>query len=352
MNTLSLPAFLRGILSSKAVSECVSAFKTGKFPLEIRGSEGAFGAILLDILPGGPFAAVVPTELAANELALDLQTLGLHAAVFPWWGTMPYKEMAPMSGVFGERTEILCALAQARGAKMDVARGATPDALPPKSVYIIPERAFLTPLPPPEYIKSLLIPITVGETVDTVALAERLVSYGYTRVPRVQLHGEFTLRGEVLDILMGGDDAAYRVLLDFDRVETIRRFDTANQSSIGARGAETLPGFLIRPLREVIWTDERIEELGNTLDTLEEFPDKGRAVLETLMERRSCPGEEMFYPLAFSKDLPAHGPTGHGPTGHGPASLVDYLEDMPVFFFDRERLEHAQEAIEREYENL
>ncbi|MDR0642193.1 MAG: transcription-repair coupling factor [Treponema sp.] len=328
MNTLSFPAFRRAVLSSKAVSGCISSYKAGKFPLEIRGLEGSFQGILLaDLMEKGgtaTIAAVVPTEQDANTLALDLETLGLEVRVFPWWGTMPYREMAPVSGVFGERTEILCDLAGGGGPGEKREGG---------RVYIIPERAFLGPLPPPEYIKGLLIPLNVGDTLDTSTLAGRLISYGYTRVPRVQIAGEFALRGEVLDILMGGDDRAYRVLLDFDRVEGIRRFDPLDQSS----GGERPGGFLIRPLRELVWTDDRIEALEDTLGTLEEFSDGGRAILETLMERRSCAGEEMFYPLAFRE---------------GAASMADYLSGMPVFFFDRERLENAQEVLEREHENL
>ncbi|MDR0623802.1 MAG: hypothetical protein LBG10_05165, partial [Treponema sp.] len=42
-----------------------------------------------------------------------------------------------------------------------------------------------------------------GGAIDTAALAKTLTRYGYTRTPRVQIHGEFALRGEVLDILMG-----------------------------------------------------------------------------------------------------------------------------------------------------
>ncbi|MDR1970428.1 MAG: transcription-repair coupling factor [Treponema sp.] len=320
MNTLSFPAF-RHVLSSRAVSECVSLFRGGRFPLEIRGPEGSFQAILLAFLlesGSGPFAAVVPTEQDANDLALDLRALGVGASLFPWWGTVPYRETAPGSRISGERTGILGELAAGGGRK--------------DRVYIIPERAFLNPLPPPAYSKGLLIPLAPGDTVDTAALAERLSVYGYTRVPRVQLQGEFTLRGEVLDILMGGDEEAYRVLLDYDRIETIRRFDPQDQSS----GGQKLPALLIRPLREVVWTDERIEALGDTLAVLEEFPGGGRAVLETLMEKRSCAGEEWFYPLAFKQ----------------PADITDYLAAMPVFFFDRERLENAQEVMEREYENL
>jgi transcription-repair coupling factor (superfamily II helicase) len=312
---------MKGILSSGAVSECISAFRGGTYPLEIRGTEGSFQAILLGSLVQGSLAscaAVVPTEQDANELALDLGTLGLDVRVFSWWGAIPYKGMAPVSGVFGDRTEVLCDLAAGTGEGR---------------VYVIPQRAFLGPLPPPAYIRNLLVPLRVGDQVDTGALMERLVSYGYTRVPRVQVHGEFAFRGEVLDILMGGDDRAYRVIFDFDRIEGIRRFDPLDQSS----GGERPGGFVIRPLRELIWTDERIDALGDTLGNLGEFSDGGRTILETLMEKRSCAGEELFYSLAFRE---------------GQASLVDYLSEAQVFLFDRERLENAQELLEREYESL
>jgi transcription-repair coupling factor (superfamily II helicase) len=241
--------------------------------------------------------------------------------------------MSPVSEVFGERTRALCALA----GRNPGTGGVPPEGLPVERVYIVPERAFLTPLPPPRYLRDLMIPVVEGDRIDTTALAERLVSYGYTRVPRVQLHGEFTLRGEVLDILMGADDAAYRIMLDFDRVERIRRFDPGDQTSSGPQTREKIPAFSIRPLREVVWTDERIEVLANRLGELEEFSGGGRALLEILMEQKNCAGEEMLYPLAFAE---------------GPSCLTDYLAGMPVFFFDRERLENAQDAIYREYENL
>ncbi|MDR1636023.1 MAG: transcription-repair coupling factor, partial [Treponema sp.] len=342
MNTLSFPPFLNSLSSSKAVSACFSAWEEGKFPLEIEGPEGAFQGILLSGLcrdiqaagaEAGPFIAVVPTESEAAELALDLRSSGLPAGIFPWWGIMPYRDMPPVSKVFGERTKALAALAS----------GTAPAGL----CLIVPERAFLTPLPPPDYLRSLLLPLAPGDRVDTAALAETLVSYGYTRVPRVQLQGEFVLRGEVLDILMGGDDMAYRLLLDFDTVDSIRLFDPIDQSSIGSSIGQSSGGvnarkpgrLLIRPLREVIWTDDRIEALGENLAGLEEFADGGRGILEELMERRSVPGEELLYPLAFAPGLST--------------ALPDYLgSGGTVFFIDRERLEKAQEAREREYENL
>jgi transcription-repair coupling factor (superfamily II helicase) len=323
MNTLSFPELLRTIGASKAVSACISAFETEKFPLEIEGSEGALNALLLAGLyhaRRGLYFAVVPRESDAAELALDLDTAGLPCRQFPWWGALPYNELPPPSTVFGERAKALGDMALGR-----------------PGIIVVPERALLGPLPPPDYIKSLLVPVRSGSTINTIALAQILISYGYTRAPRVQMHGEFALRGEVLDILMGGDDEACRVLFDFDQVESIKRFDPVNQGSLGGRDGEKLNELLIRPLREVVWTDERIEALEKNLSACREYSDGGRAVIEELIARRCTAGEEMLYPLAFDRN----------------GTLLDYLgEDGTLVLLDRERLENAQESLSREYHSL
>ena len=328
---MSFPALRKKIVSSPPVAALVKAFREGGFPLEIDAAEGALGAVLLAAFfesRPGLFLAVVPGETEAALLRRDLETSGFPARIFPWWGTMPYREMPPRSAVFGERMGILG----------DLVSGFT-------GMVIVPQRAFLTPLPPPDYIRGLLVKLKPGGLIDTVGLAETLTSYGYTRVPRVQVHGEFALRGEVLDILMGGDEPAYRVLFDFDRVESIRCFDPLfGQGTTGPAlggGQEKIPELLIRPLKEVVWTDERIEVLAGNLGNFEEFPGKGEKILEELINRRFFGGEELFFPLAFEKS----------------ATLADYGAGGPAgeswaFFFDRERLENAQESLSREYRNL
>jgi len=243
MNTLSFPVLREKIARSPAVREILKAAESGAFPMEIDAVEGCFPALLISLMyRGGKTAVVVPTDTEAAALARDLQTAGLPVGVFPWWGTIPYRDMPALSAVFGERTGILASLASGSG-----------------GIVILPQRAFLTPLPPPEYIRQLLVTLEPGGTIDAIALAETLASYGYVRVPRVQVRGEFALRGEVLDILMGEETEAYRILFDFDRIESIRRFDPLNQS-----GLEKQSRLVIHPLKEVVWTDDRIEALSKT----------------------------------------------------------------------------------------
>jgi transcription-repair coupling factor (superfamily II helicase) len=323
MNTLSFPELLKKTISSKPVSACVSAVKEGNLPLDIEGCEGALGALLLAHffsaaggLNNASIFAIVQQESDADDLVLTLKTAGFQCMKFPWWGAVPYRELAPLSAVFGERTKVLSCLVTEE-----------------PSIIIIPQRAFLTTLPPPGYFKNLLISVRTGGKIDTASLAQTLVSYDYTRVPRVQIHGEFAMRGEVLDIFMGGDEQAYRILFDFDTVESIKKFDPLIQNTDNVK----LDQLIIRPMREVIWTDERIDTLEKNLASFKEFSGGGKKIIEELIDRRRVKGEEMFFQFAFENT----------------SSFINYLGRKGVILlFDRERLENAQDSLFREYQGL
>ncbi|MDR3020120.1 MAG: transcription-repair coupling factor [Treponema sp.] len=321
MNTLSFHELLQGIYASKSVGKLLSALIERRFPVEIEGSEGSFTALLLaqafSVVESSLFV-VVPQEDSADDLLLDLNASGIPCMKLPWWGSVPYRELNPLSAIFHSRMKVLSSLAQEE-----------------KCIVIIPQRALLTPLPPPEYVRNLLITLKPGDTVDTAALAKTLVSYGYIRTPRVQAQGEFALRGEVLDIFMGGTDdcaSAYKILFDYEKIETIKQLDPALQST----GNVKYQSLTICPMKEVIWTDERIETLEKNLTSLKEISDGGKAVIEDLITLRTATGEEMFYPLAFQ----------------AAGSALDYLGSGVLVLLERERLENMQDSLTREYQGL
>lgn len=318
MNTLLFPALQHKIRTSKALRDVIIAVSNNQFPLELEVADSSFTSLLVTeiaIKAPGPMLVVCPTEQEAEDVASDMAATGQNPDLFPWWGSIPYRDLAPTSATFGERSRILSLLCS----------GNIP-------LLVCSERAFLTPLPPAEYIASQLQTLRQGQKIDTVQLAETLANFGYTRVPKVQVHGEFALRGEVLDIYMAGDTDAFRVLLDFDRIESIKQFNPEDQS-----GLERVSGLVIRPLKEVLWTSERIDILRHNLLKLDEFKDAKLDFLEALESHKSFSGEELFYSLAF----------------HNQSTILDYLPDSAtVFFIDKERLENAQESLEREYDGL
>jgi transcription-repair coupling factor (superfamily II helicase) len=319
MNTLSFPELLQKTGASKSVSALINGVKEGVSPIEIEGSEGSLNALLIAQVfkaAGGHIFVIVPHEDAADRLVIDLADSGVPCVKFPWWGNAPYRELTPLAAVFGERVRILSDMA-----------------LKKQGIVIIPQRALLNPVPPENYINKQLFSLKPGGRIDTFALSKILVSYGYTRVPRVQVHGEFALRGEVLDIFMGGDEQAVRVLFDFDTVETIKHFDPVMQGT----GKDKLPELIIRPMKEVIWTDDRIDALQKNLSSFKEFSDGGKSIIENLISCQSVRGEEMFFSLAFDK----------------PGCLLDYIgKNGTLILIDRERLENGSESLVREYHGL
>ncbi len=292
--------------------------KHREYPFRVQGLHGSFLALLLARLQrdiSGTFLLVVPTEKEAESLVGDLELFRANAALFPWWGTLPYSDTSPPAGVFGRRAWTLTRLLS--GEPM---------------VLVTSLRGFLSPLPPPGYLRERILRLRRGDAIDPVDLGRRLETYGYLRVPRVSVRGEFALRGEVLDVFLPGGEEPVRVVFEFDQVEEVKRFDQESQHS-----TERLDVLEIYPMREVLWTDDRIDALAAAMKEAEEFPNGGAQVLEHLREHRTMRGEEIFFPQAFPE------------TG----VLSSYLpEDSVLFLLDYERLISSAEALRKEYQGL
>ena len=319
----------------------LSRLNEGSWPYEIEGVQGGLnGFFLSEYLEShaGPLVIVVPTEKEIESLTADLDLAGAEYEILPWWGTMAYRPVARGAVVFGERAARLASLCMP-----SLPVGAHGPA--ERNVLIMTQRAFLTPVPPPEYFSGLLTRVRKGDRLDSATLAERLSAYGYTRVPRVTVHGEFALRGEVFDIFLPGESSAHRVVFEFDTVEAIKSFDAGDQSSL-----EVLDEIVIYPAKEVIWDEKRIDALAGRVANLPEFSDGAKALVEHLRLHGTVEGEELFFPVAFEKS----------------ASVLDYLSyaqrvgeerdvshnPPTVFFLDYDRQSNAQESLEREYLGL
>lgn len=347
------------IHSSKNIQQIMQNFAKGAalFPREIDGMQkGLYAFFVAEYFLRDCTTAVlvVPEEQDAKDLIADLQTVftdgqgGLSADIYylPWWGTLPYRPAAKGARIFGERTCVLAKFLKTNpafsGLFPDPHKNAAREDFPKRAaVFVATQRSFLTPVPPPEYTASLLFYVHVGLAFDPAALADRLVSQGYTRVPRVTVRGEFTLRGEVLDIFMPGEDYAQRIVFDFDRIESIRSFDCETQTSLGKTD-----GLLIYPMKETVWTDELILKLQSKLAKNE---DSCASLIEDLLTAREAEGEEFFYPVVHAAD----GLNTAGAQKGSYPCMLDYAgEDAVVMFLDYDRQVNAQDNLDKEYAGL
>ncbi|MCK4541804.1 MAG: transcription-repair coupling factor [Spirochaetales bacterium] len=299
--------------------ELLTRFRTKGFPIRIDGPQGVLRSLLLaelNLSVGGRYLVITPTEREANSLYRDLDHLHCEASIFPGYGTITYSGVEPQAAVLGERVKQLMKILQKD-----------------YQFTIIPIRSLLQPLPPRDFLKNLFITISKGQEIDPVYLEELLGGYGYLRVPTVSVPGEFALRGEVLDIFLHGFDEAVRIIFEFDIVEEIRRFNPITQSS--SDSIEKVETVTIYPVKEFIWTEERIEGLSTFFK--EKSGNDFSSLLAELAEKRVMPHEELFFPLSFTST----------------ESILEYIgKDTTVVLIEEERLLSTAESVRKEIHEL
>ncbi|HSP90952.1 MAG TPA: CarD family transcriptional regulator, partial [Vicinamibacterales bacterium] len=94
---------------------------------------------------------------------------------------------------------------------------------------------------------ALSLDMAPGDDIDTRQIAGTLVDAGFTHQDPVDEHGEFCIRGGVVDIFPAGDDLPARIELVGDTIETIRRYAPDTQRSVA-----TIERLKVVPLREIV----------------------------------------------------------------------------------------------------
>ncbi len=82
-----------------------------------------------------------------------------------------------------------------------------------------------------EYYAGLAVTLKRSEEVDIEVLTAHLASVGYTQMDLVEMPGQFTRRGGILDVYSPDADRPVRIEFFGDEIETIRKFDPETQRS-------------------------------------------------------------------------------------------------------------------------
>ncbi len=147
---------------------------------------------------------------------------------FPSLQIDPYRAIAPHFGVASARAAALHAIANGSA-----------------TVVVASAAALLTRLSAPDNLEAAAIELRNGMDLDPVALGDLLADAGFTREDPVDEHGEFCVRGGIVDYFPAGADNPIRVEFVGETVESIRRYDPSTQRSI-----ETLDQAAVVPLTE------------------------------------------------------------------------------------------------------
>jgi transcription-repair coupling factor (superfamily II helicase) len=208
----------------------------------LHGSTAGFALTSLLHAGGGPVSdrpwlIVTKSDDAAERLFEDL--LFFHGlagvpttalALFPRWETLPYESTAPHVGLVARRMNALHQIRTLR---------------PVRVVTSID--ALMQRLMPVDTFSRALLQFAVGDSIERDALTEGLLRLGYRRVSVVDIPGEFSIRGGIVDIFSTAYAEPLRVEFLGETVDSLRLFDPATQKS-----TTTLRRAIVLPAREYI----------------------------------------------------------------------------------------------------
>ncbi len=132
----------------------------------------------------------------------------------PDWETLPYDNFSPHQDIISDRLSALYHLPELQ-----------------RGILVTSISSLMHKLPPRKYIRANSLDLKVGQQLSLQEMRSQLVDAGYQAVGSVFEHGEFAVRGSILDIYPMGSRFPYRIDLLDDEIETLRLFDPETQRS-------------------------------------------------------------------------------------------------------------------------
>ncbi|MBA4050103.1 MAG: hypothetical protein C0464_03775 [Cyanobacteria bacterium DS2.008] len=194
-------------------------------------------------------------------------------------------------------------------------------------ICVVTARALSQRVLSPEELTANCLRLNVGETIDTKEVARRLANLGYSRESLVTLRGEFSVRGDIVDIYPSCG-SPFRIELFGDEIESMRVFNTDTQRSI-----ESLETCVIVP-RWWIVADQSEEARIKLVDTLRAVTEKAAETLdpssaETLMTVMES-DLEALRAGRYPESVEYYAPYVHEKL----ATICDYIRDNSLIVLD------------------
>lgn len=239
---------------------------------------------------------------------------------FPSWELLPYEQLSPLNEISGERLDILNRLQNGESI-----------------VLIVPLEAGLQTVMPRAILEKLVFPVNCKMNMERELLEACLTDNGFTRSPLVENRGEFSARGDIVDVFQPGSMNPVRIEFFGDEVESIREFDVLSQVS-----TNELESVNILPVRELCLSEGEIKQGLESIKKFANEHESDRLALKEMLEKiqhlRVFSGMEYLAPFFNSAR----------------ESLFDYLSrESLVVLTDEDQLqdkyEQFQSLIQTEY---
>ena len=227
-----------------------------------------------------PILVLAEDPRHADQLEAEIRFFSDHAIPvehFVEWETLPWDSFSPHQDIISERLRVLAALPKMAGGVIIA------------TVGILHQR-----LPPLDYVAAGSLSLARGQQLPREEFTKSLIESGYLRVPQVSEHGEFAIRGSLIDIFPMGAKAPVRIDFFDDDIESLRYFSPENQLS-----GEKVEAIDILPAREVPLDADAIAAFRHSYrERFEGQPGKSR-VYRDVSDGIAHGGIEYYLPLFF-----------------------------------------------------
>ena len=231
-------------------------------------------------------------ERLEQELAFFAPELPvLH---FPDWETLPYDVFSPHQDIVSQRIASLYRLPELR-----------------HGIVVVPIATALHRLAPTRFLLGGSLVLDVGQKLDVSATRSRLEAAGYRCVDTVYEHGEFAVRGALIDIFPMGSVVPYRIDLFDEEIETLRTFDPESQRSV-----DKVESIRLLPAREFPLDKKAVTDFRGRFRERFDVDFRRCPIYQDLASGITPAGIEYYLPLFFEET----------------ATLFDYLPDDTQVF--------------------
>ena len=268
----------------------------------------------------GRAVAIVADEATMRALAetVPLFAPEVEALQLPGWDCLPYDRASPALRVMAERLATLSAIQET----------------PEKPQLVIATISAATQrLLTPFRIRQLTRRLAEHERIEREALIGQLNALGYQRADTVAEHGEYAVRGSLIDLFPAGEEFALRLDFFGDEIDSIRRFDPADQ-----RSKDKADAFKLMPASEALLDAESIRRFRSRYREQFGAAATQDPLYQALSDGRRMAGMEHWLPLLEERL----------------DTLFDYLGENDLVIRDSaadQALASRREAISDYYQN-
>ena len=197
-------------------------------------------------------------------------------------------------------------------------------------MVILPQKALFEKFPTSDFYKKYSISLKKDDDINVEDIALNLVKLGYKRKTLVADVGEFSIRGDIIDIYPLSEKP-YRIELWGDTITDIRIFDNTTQRSV-----EKVERVEIQPIYKFVLEDNSYESVEKYIIEEEE---NQKELFEEVKNKHYFEGVE-YYENIFNKDL---------------SVLTELIEEDFIIVFDdytqfKSRYEQTCDNLEKQYQ--